>query len=424
MEAAGSVSGYAAGMNVPARSSVWAAIERRPALTDAVIAALLAALATIWLWLRWPPERLPATAIVATLGVVQCLPLAWRRRDPLIVLAVVTVGTIFYGLAGGADTPWAANAWLLAAYSAGAYGGGRGRDPIRLAATLTFVGYVAYEVLLAMPAAEPDPIPTMQLVLFRLFTLGGNTAFAVWVWWFGNATRLRHVQERQLAERTRELDQQREANTRRAVMDERVSIAREVHDVVAHHVSLMGLQAGAARRVLRRQPDRAEEVLSLIEGSGRQAVLELQQLVGFLRQDQDDDGMTPMPSLMQLDDLIGHIRDGGLPVTMRVEGAKHVLSPGIDLGAYRIIQEALTNTVRHAGRTTATVILRYRDDRLELEIRDDGRAQPSTRSPKGGNGLIGMRERAILLGGSLEAGPEAGGGFRVFASLPLDGRSR
>ncbi len=410
-------------MHSRSATSLWVILDRRPTLTDAVIAVVLAALATVWLWLQWPPERLPATPLTAGLGLLQGLPLAWRRSRPLTVLPIVTAGTILYGLAGGADTTWTANAWLLAAYTAGADGIGRWRDPIRIVATITFLSYVACEVFILLPTGDPGPLSTEGTVLLPLFAFGGSAAIAIWIWWFGDETRIRHQREAELAERTAQLERQREVNTRQAVSDERVRIAREVHDVVAHHVSLMGLQAGAARRVLRRRPDTAEEVLSVIEASSREAVRELHRLVGFLRHDQDVDTLAPLPDMSQLPELIRRLGEGGLPVDLMVTGDVRPLPPAINLCGYRIVQEALTNTLRHAGPATATVNIHYGREFLDIDVRDDGRAATAgSLGPALGNGLTGMRERVNLLSGQLRIGPDVGGGYRVVARLPIGGQ--
>ncbi|MEY2513834.1 MAG: hypothetical protein QOJ89_1192 [bacterium] len=207
-------------------------------------------------------------------------------------------------------------------------------------------------------------------------------------------------------------------NARRAVFEERVRIARELHDVVAHHVSMMGVQAGAARVVLGRDPGKATEALALIESSSRQAVLELHRLLGFLRQASDSDDPGPQPGLGQLQDLAAAMSDSQLVVEVRVEGAPCELAPTVDASAYRIVQEALTNTLKHARASRADVWLRYRSDTLEIEITDDGHAKPDPASSPGGLGVIGMRERAALHGGQLTAGAVAGGGFSVRATLP------
>ena len=198
-------------------------------------------------------------------------------------------------------------------------------------------------------------------------------------------------------------------------------IARELHDVVAHHVSVMGVQAGAARRVMGRQPEKAEEVLSSIEASSRQAVVELQRLLGFLRRPDQPDELAPQPDLAQLPELVSKAGQGGLFVELRIDGAPRPLPQTLEVSAYRVIQEALTNALKHSGGSTASVRLDYKPDMLELEVRDDGRgrvAQPSHQI--GGHGLIGMRERVSLHGGHLSA-RQTPQGFAVRATFPLNG---
>jgi signal transduction histidine kinase len=222
--------------------------------------------------------------------------------------------------------------------------------------------------------------------------------------------------------RARLLERERAAeHARRAIFEERVGIARELHDVVAHHVSMMGVQAGAARVVLDRDPQAAKQALGMIEASSRQAVLELHQLLGFLRQAGDSDAAAGQPGLVKLDDLVAAMCGSRLAVAVRVEGEPRALAPTLDASAFRIVQEALTNALKHADASRVDVHLRYRSDALEIEVVDDGRANggpPPRRSSPGGLGLIGMRERAVLHGGDLEAGPVAGGGFAVRATLP------
>jgi signal transduction histidine kinase len=222
------------------------------------------------------------------------------------------------------------------------------------------------------------------------------------------------------SERSRRVaDRERAAlDARRALLDERVRIARELHDVVAHHVSVIGVQAGAARMVLGRDPDRARETLASIESSSREAVLQLHQLLGFLRQAGDADDLGPQPGLEQLRELTAAVSASQLVVDLRIEGEPFALAPTVDASAYRIVQEALTNTLKHAGATQAAVTLRYGPGEVELEIVDDGRATGAGSPAPGGLGLIGMRERAALHGGRLETGPREGGGFAVRATLP------
>jgi signal transduction histidine kinase len=240
----------------------------------------------------------------------------------------------------------------------------------------------------------------------------------------GLAVRSLRDRRRELAAQARELELEREENARRAVLDERVRIARELHDVVAHHVSVMGVQAGAARRVMVRRPEQAAEALTSIEGSSRQAVVELHRLLGFLRRADQDDALAPQPDLAQLPALIAQAARGALQVDLSIEGEARPLPGTLELSAYRVIQEALTNALKHSGGTAATVRVAYAPSTLEIEVRDDGRAHSDRATGRfGGHGLIGMRERVRLHGGHLRAGPSPQGGFAVHATFPLNGHA-
>jgi signal transduction histidine kinase len=238
---------------------------------------------------------------------------------------------------------------------------------------------------------------------------------------------LRHraLLARELALRNERLEVEREAQAAAAVSEERRRIARELHDVVAHSVSVMVVQSGAARRVLDSEPDDAVAALSEVERSGRQALSELRRLLGLMRDGDEDAAVRePQPTLAGLDDLIKRARDAGLPVELRQDGEPYKLPMGCDLAAYRVVQESLTNALKHAGDgAEATVLLRWTDDHLELEISDTGQgltaASVDGDSPVG-QGLVGMRERVALCGGDLQAGPRQSGGFRVRATIPKD----
>jgi signal transduction histidine kinase len=241
--------------------------------------------------------------------------------------------------------------------------------------------------------------------------------FAI-AWLAGFGVRERAAQAEAAEERASRAEREREESARRAVFEERVRIARELHDVVAHHVSMMGVQAGAARIVVDRDRAKAKEALTAIETSSRQAVAELHRLLGFLRQAGDRDDLAPQPGLSELPGLAASMRDSHLAVEVSIEGEKRSLPPTLDVSAYRIVQEALTNTLKHAAASRADVHLRYWPDELEVEILDDGRPNGGSSSASGGLGLIGMRERAALHGGQFSAGPAAGGGFAVRVRLP------
>jgi signal transduction histidine kinase len=237
--------------------------------------------------------------------------------------------------------------------------------------------------------------------------------FAV-AWVAGFAVRAR-------AERA-EVAELRAAQAEHAVVEERVRIARELHDVVAHHVSMMGVQAGGARVVIDSDRVKAKEALSAIEVSSRQAVGELHRLLGFLRQPGEEDDLAPRPGLSRLARLAASMGESGLVVVVSVEGEERLLPPMIGVSAYRIVQEALTNALKHAAASRADVCVRYWPDELEVEIIDDGRGAMSlSGASPGGLGLIGMRERAALHGGRLTAGPGSGGGFAVRVKLPTSG---
>jgi signal transduction histidine kinase len=210
----------------------------------------------------------------------------------------------------------------------------------------------------------------------------------------------------------------RAGEARRAVAEERERIARELHDVLAHNVSVIVVQAAAAGDVFETHPEQAREALRAIEASGRVALSELRRLLSVVRPDGDDDLIRPQPGLDQLDALVASMQAVGLAVDVRREGDRPPLPAGVELSAYRIIQEALTNTLRHAGATRADVTVRYAADAVTLEVIDNGTAAPRTNGA--GQGIVGMRERAGLLGGSVEAGPAPWGGFQVRARLPLE----
>jgi signal transduction histidine kinase len=391
-------------------------MDRYPTLLDGGIALALGVIALLSLWLEWSiAEPLPAIPLplAVTLLVLLVIPLIWRRRYPYAVLATCTVIMVIAAAVKVPGLAWTVNAWALSFYSAGAYGQDRWRTPLRLVALAAFIGVVVYEFAWLSPQRNAVSQEFLMIVpILANILVGGAT------WWFSDAVRLAREREVQLAARTLQLEQEREANARRAVLEERVRIARELHDVVAHHVSLMGVQAGAARRVLSRDPAQAEAMLNAIESNSRQAVAELQRLLGFLRRE-DDNSLAPQPSLQHLDALLTQMQEAGLPVALHLEGDARPLPPGVDLSAYRIVQEALTNTLKHAGPARAVVTLRYGPRALDIDVSDNGQASPNG-SLRSGNGMLGMRERAALLGGWLQAGPQPDAGFRVQAHLPLD----
>ncbi len=275
-------------------------------------------------------------------------------------------------------------------------------------------GYLAGVVVLVLnvPVRELDNIPRSGVMTANLITVA-----VVWGIAWIIAERVRAT--RALRARAARLEAERDAIAAESIADERARIARELHDVVAHSISVMTVQAGGARRLLGDDHMRARDALVAIEETGRTALAEMRRMVGVMRTDGATDDRTPQPGMGELERLVGEIRDAGLPVTLHVDGAPRPLGAGLDLSAYRIVQEGLTNALKHAGPAQATVTVRYHSTTLELIVEDDGVG------PRGngvaGHGLIGMRERVAVYGGQLTHGGSAEGrGFRVHATLPID----
>jgi signal transduction histidine kinase len=230
--------------------------------------------------------------------------------------------------------------------------------------------------------------------------------------------RARDLAHAEVRTHARTLESKHGETVRAAVFAERARIARELHDIVAHSVSVMVVQAGAAEDLLDRDPERARAPLVSIQETGGHAISELRRMLGLLRDERRAPALSPQPGTAQLDELVDQMSEVGLPVQLRIEGNPRPLSPGVELAVFRVAQEALTNTLKHAGHATSTVVLRYGDHELDLEIVDDG---SGGRANGSGHGLIGMRERVAIYDGTLEAGPRDEGGFGVRVRLPLNG---
>ena len=334
------------------------------------------------------------------LALLMTLPLAVRRRYPLALTAAVSASYLL-NRAAGVDmySYWASIvAALVTAYTTAAH------SRPRLAAVALPCLYAAVVVAALGPSG----------MLWGGILIGG-AALA------GFALRDRRRHAGQLADLARQLELARDENARTAVASERARIARELHDVVAHSVSVMVVQAGAAEEVLGTHPDKAREPLRSVQDMGRQALVELRGLLGMLRTDDSEAALAPQPGLDQVDALAAQVREAGLAVELRVDGARDGIPAGVDLAAYRIVQEALTNVLKHATASQAAVRIGYRPDVIELEILDDGHGplRPGHDGAGPGQGLIGMRERAFLYGGEVEARPRAEGGFAVRARLPV-----
>ena len=338
-------------------------------------------------------------AAAAAAGLAVTLSLGWRRRVPLAVLAVAIAASAVANtvtVLDAATTP--AVAFVIAVYSVGAHTKG-------LRASIGVAGVGA---LIVVNVA--DQFSAGDLLLIGMI-LGG-------AWLAGRAIRYRRERERALERLTVELEREKEEEARIAVAEERVRISRELHDVVAHAISIIVLQARGGRRSLATDLDEAREALDTIEATGSAALAEMRRLLGMLRRDDEEIALAPQPSLRYLDALAAQVREAGLPVELSIEGEPVELPPGVDLSAFRIVQEALTNALKHGGPATARVVVRYGDHDLELEIADTGVGAGA--DDGAGHGLVGMRERVSLYGGKVEAGPRDGGGFAIRARLPLD----
>jgi len=233
----------------------------------------------------------------------------------------------------------------------------------------------------------------------------------------GTNVRHRRALLASLQERARQLEHERDQQGRLSAAAERSRIARELHDVIAHAVSVMTVQAGAAEEMLKLDPARAVEPVRAVQETGRRALVEMKRLVGVLREDDEEIGLAPQPGLADIERLVEQVRGAGLRVELRLEGERRPVPIGVDLSAYRVVQEALTNALKHARNASAVVTIRYGESDLAVEVTDDGR--PGVDSA-GGHGLIGMRERVGIFGGTFSAGPSESGGFAVRALLPLE----
>ncbi|MFY1631972.1 sensor histidine kinase [Solwaraspora sp. WMMB335] len=278
-------------------------------------------------------------------------------------------------------------------------------------------------VLLWLPVLTANAVlPAPQaLDVSRLYLLFVNGLSALACFFIGRSVHARRSSTHALAERARVAEDNQRATAEQAVADERRRIARELHDVVAHHVSVMGVLATGARRILHRDPAAADEALGTIAETSRSTLREMRRLLDVLRTDAEpaDAELAPQPGLAGIESLVEQIREAGLPVTLRVDGVPGDLDPGVTLTIYRIVQEALTNALKHAGAATAEVRLSFGVYWLILEVFDTGRGPAPDRAPVG-HGLVGMRERVALYGGTLRTGPRPGGGFRIYAKLPME----
>src|SRR5256714_2713297 len=348
-----------------------------PLIVDGVFAVALAVIAEIEVWSGGSGSR----TLRAGVAVLMTLPLVLRRRFALPVLGVVMGAVLAQSLADpDADVAGVlVVAIIVAAYSVAAHCGRR---------AAAAGGVVGLGALWASVHLQGGGV--------------GNYLFSgaifVGAWLAGFVLRARHLRAEELEHTTQVLEQEQETRARAAVAEERARIARDLHDAVAHSMSVIVVQAGAERLALPEQATSTREVLRSIEETGRQALVEMRRLVEMLRKDDEELALAPQPSLAHLELVVQQVREAGLPVELSIEGDPVALPPGVDLSAYRIVQEALTNALKHAGPARARVTIRYAANQLELEVADDG-AGTTGGADGGGHGLVGMRERVAVFGG-------------------------
>ncbi|HEU4658657.1 MAG TPA: histidine kinase [Capillimicrobium sp.] len=380
-----------------------AVLRARWRLLDALLAAVLCAVFVLEVLLVEHPGPLWA-GILTAVGFT--VPLAWRRRHPLLVAAIVCA-VIVQAAAWTLPSEVSISPLLpllIAAYSLGAHDD-RGLRTAWIGLVMTSLTVVAVSALMHSTVWGDYVFPTL------IIGMG---------WVGGRLLRARILLTAELHEEAVRAEEERERHAELAVAEERRRIARELHDVVAHSMSVMVVQAGGARRIGERDPARAAGAAAQIERTGREALSEMRRLLGVLRVDGAETPLAPQPGMDRLAALVERARAAGLPVELAVEGDRRSLPAGVDLAGYRIVQEALTNAMKHAGSAPTSVRVRYGDDAVELEVANDEPARGATlRSEGAGHGLIGMRERARVVGGEVDAGPRPGGGFAVRARLPL-----
>jgi signal transduction histidine kinase len=373
-------------------------MSRRSVVFDAVLAAVVLAAGQTEAWLGWQETHRQGPHWAQALGYgLAAFALVIRRVHPLrCLLLVCGVLLLEFVVFGAPEGMGIAVIPAVAAYTV-ANREDRTRALYGLAAVLALGGaWLAFDPVIV------EPIQYLQ----------GSSWMSIWIiaWLLGAYLRTRRLYKAGLV-------RERQEKELTAVAEERNRIARELHDVVGHSVSLMTVQASAVRRLMR--PDQAKEraALETVEAAGREALTEMRRMVGVLRSGDAPPDLAPPPTLDQLDRLVDTFRQAGLDVVLEAEGERASVPPGLDLTAYRLVQEALTNTLRHAGATRAVVRLRYCDDALRISVRDDGHG-PNGSPP--GTGLLGMKERVAVYGGTLTSGAAEGGGFELRAELPLE----
>lgn len=375
-------------------------------VADAVVVLALCGTAILQLWNSPPAGLSGPVAVHYLLAAAGTLPLLVRRTLAVpAFVSVVAASWLQYQLGAGLGQPFFA--MLIALYAVGAHVS----PPLAYIGPAAVVSQVLLVDVARLRAGTPwdDVVPAWVVML-------GSWAFGVWMRQRARATTA-------LTERVEAAERDIHERTARAVEEERSRIARELHDLVAHNMGVIVIQAQAAQRAMDSAPDRALEALISIESAGRSGLAEMRRLLGLLTDGDDDADTTPQPTLHQVPDLVARLKATGMPVSLTVEGVQRTLPASLELTGFRVVQEALTNTLKHAGPVRAEVRLRYERDWLDVHVTDDG---PDSHRPAasdtGLRGLVGMRERVSLFGGSLWTGPRPDrAGFLVHARLPVEG---
>ncbi|BCJ62893.1 sensor histidine kinase [Micromonospora endophytica] len=385
--------------------SKW--LRQRPLAGDALLAVGLV-LGEVVFTLLTPREFWPRS-LPAALGwsLLCAAPVVLRRLAPWPAV-LAAVATLVLPVTTQVAPASQSFTFVVLTYTLAAY---RPARPAVVAAVLLWVPVALVNTL--VPSEVLPQVSAAYLVANNL--LVGIVSFSV-----GRTVHARRSSTEALRERARIAEATQRALAAQAVADERRRIARELHDVVAHHVSVMGVLATGVRRVLRRDPDAADEAIGTIEETSRATLRELRRLLDVLRTEAEPAAeLAPQPGIASIEALTEQVREAGLPVTLAVQGTPGSLEEGEALTVYRIVQEALTNTLKHAGTATAQVRVSFTGDALEVEVTDTGRG-PSPGTERVGHGLVGMRERVALYGGVLRTGARPGGGYRVYARIPVE----
>ena len=379
----------------------WRALDRR--LIDAAVAVVLLALTAIPLATdSLQAGQRPSDIWAYLLAVALCVPFVFHRRFPVAAITVACCALVLYAVGRYNAYPGLPIFVLVAGISL--------HSTRRRALLAAGLAAVALSVAVWL---QPERVATASTWVASLLAVA-----VAWLW--GENLRNRRARWAAMEERARRLEAEREERDRQAVTDERLRIARELHDVVAHSMSVIAVQSGVANHVIDSRPAQARQALATIEATSRSALVELRRLLGVLRQGDDPvASLEPNPGMAELGRLADQIRSAGVEVELKVEGEPGDLPPGVDLSAFRIAQEGLTNVLKHGG-GVARVLVRYSPGAVAVEIADDGRAGAADVAPAEGtgHGLIGMRERVAVFGGELTAGPVPGGGYRMAARLP------